>query len=221
MRSKIWTLFAAQTFAAALMFAAQPYARSQTLTPFDPTGSTSTYPLSINPEGTVTGTYSDANYLNHGFVRTADGTITSFDAPGAAQGTVGEQINAAGTIVGYFTDANSVNHGFIRSLDGTLSVFDIPAAGAGSYEGTTPSAINAGGMITGYYVDASFSLHGFVRTAQGGLTTFGVGNQGVTFSHQHQCGGRRCRKLLVPAGHVRILGGAQLRARCRRHHHRQ
>ena len=41
----------------------------------------------INPAGTVTGFYADSNNVYHGFLRTREGEITTFDAPGA--GTVG------------------------------------------------------------------------------------------------------------------------------------
>jgi hypothetical protein len=53
----------------------------------------------------------------HGFVRTPDGTITTFDAPGAGtglfQGTIPSGINPAGAIVGYYLDASYVFHGFL------------------------------------------------------------------------------------------------------------
>src|SRR3954466_6500212 len=45
----------------------------------DPKGSTSTYLTSINDTGSVTGYYYDVNNFCHGFVRTADRTITKFD----------------------------------------------------------------------------------------------------------------------------------------------
>ena len=42
-----------------------------------------TYSLSINTRGDLAGYYIDANIAAHGFVRSAGGTFTSFDAPGA------------------------------------------------------------------------------------------------------------------------------------------
>jgi hypothetical protein len=96
MRSKTLMLFAARAFVAALVTVVPLSAQSQTLTPFDPTGSTFTNPVSINATETITGFYSDAAFLNHGFLRAADGTITTFDAPGAAQGTFPQQINPGG-----------------------------------------------------------------------------------------------------------------------------
>jgi predicted membrane protein len=145
MRSKTLMLFAARAFVAALVTVVPLSAQSQTLTPFDPTGSTFTNPVSINATETITGFYSDAAFLNHGFLRAPEGTITTFDAPGAAQGTFPQQINPAGTIAGYYTDASSVNHGFVRAADGTIRTFDAPGAGTGSFQGTTASSIKPGG----------------------------------------------------------------------------
>jgi len=76
----------------------------------------------INPAGTVTGFYADSNNVYHGFLRTREGEITTFDAPGAGtvgslgggQGTQPMTINSEGAITGYYTDANNVVHGFLR-----------------------------------------------------------------------------------------------------------
>jgi hypothetical protein len=74
--------------------------------------------LSINA-GVVTGTYLDSSGLAHGFVRTADGDLSSFDAPGASagrgfyQGTMASNINPSGVIAGGYTDAASLSHGYI------------------------------------------------------------------------------------------------------------
>ena len=60
-----------------------------------------TLPFAINPEGTITGYYNDANSVGHGFVRTAGGTIMTFDAPNQVNGTNATAINAEGTVTGY------------------------------------------------------------------------------------------------------------------------
>lgn len=74
----------------------------------------------INGEGVVTGNYLDANNVSHGFVRNEDGSISTFDAPGAAMvagigGTTPISNNAADWITGYYFDANGVGHGFLRT----------------------------------------------------------------------------------------------------------
>lgn len=76
--------------------------------------------VGLNDWGAVTGFYLDANNVYHGFVRSPNGKITSFDAPGAdltAQdfnGTFPVSINDQGAIAGYYYDAKNVAHGFLR-----------------------------------------------------------------------------------------------------------
>lgn len=79
----------------------------------------------INPAGTITGFYVDGSNVFHGFLRTREGKITTFDAPGAGsvgspgggQGTQPMTINPEGVITGHYTDANNVVHGFLRLPD--------------------------------------------------------------------------------------------------------
>src|ERR1039458_1783940 len=60
-----------------------------------------TQAFGINSSGEVAGFYTDANNMNHGFLRNPNGSFTKFDAPfagtGAGQGTYGESINREGT----------------------------------------------------------------------------------------------------------------------------
>jgi len=75
----------------------------------------------INPAGTITGFYADKNSVYHGFLRTAHGKITTFDAPEAGtgnwQGTLPLNITADGATTGWYIDANGVYHGFLRRGD--------------------------------------------------------------------------------------------------------
>jgi hypothetical protein len=68
--------------------------------------------------GAITGNYVDVSYVNHGFVRAPDGTITSFDVPnagtGPGQGTLPSGINQMGAITGLYIDSNNMAHGFLR-----------------------------------------------------------------------------------------------------------
>ncbi|MGB7821562.1 MAG: hypothetical protein WBL22_05150, partial [Candidatus Sulfotelmatobacter sp.] len=70
-------------------------------------------------EDAIAGYYIDANNVNHGFLRTPDGTFTTFDAldagTGAFQGTTSSSINSEGAITGYYIDASDVYHGFLRN----------------------------------------------------------------------------------------------------------
>jgi hypothetical protein len=83
-----------------------------------PGQSQGTFFETLNIWGAITGQYVDGNNVNHGFVRTPDGEITTFDIKGAGtgrgQGTIGVANNALSEIAGIYYDANSVAHGFLR-----------------------------------------------------------------------------------------------------------
>lgn len=169
MTPRIMMLNAAMTSLIALAVPLQLSA--QTYITFDPTNSVSTNPVAINEAGAITGFYADANFANHGFVRTQDGTITSFDPPGSVS-TLPAAINEAGAITGFWADANGVDHGFLRAKDGTMTPIDAPGEGTGQFQGTLPASINPGGVITGSYIDMNGGQHGFVRARDGSFTTF-------------------------------------------------
>lgn len=123
--------------------------------------------LGLNQFGSIAGIYSDANSVNHGFVRSPDGKITSFDAPGAGtdsyEGTgcssdCPVSINDWGAILGTFIDANFVYHGYLRSPDGKIVTVD-PLGSVGTFT----SSLNDFGIATGYYLDANNVVHGFIR----------------------------------------------------------
>jgi hypothetical protein len=75
----------------------------------------------INLENEIIGSYNDANTVNHGFLRSWDGSITTFDAPDAGtgfnEGTVPLGITDLGEIMGEVIDSNDVTHGFILRPD--------------------------------------------------------------------------------------------------------
>jgi hypothetical protein len=174
MKTKTLTLFAAMTLFVALGITAQTFARKtqdQIIT-FD-AGPNGTTPMSINPRGEITGWYYDASYVVHGFERGADGTITTFEAPGASTvsflGTYAQSINPSGEITGYYYDASFVAHGFVRAADGTVTTFDGPGA---SPNGTYATGINKGGEITGSYSNFGGGTHGFLRDRDGNFITF-------------------------------------------------
>jgi len=109
---------------------------------FDPPGSTSTTPAGITPDGTITGYYSDADGVQHGFLRDPNGGFTTFDPPGSTS-TYVTSISTNGEIVGAYcsTAACAPYHGFVRAKQGTFTTFDSPP-GTG---GITPALYIAGG----------------------------------------------------------------------------
>ncbi|MGO8970530.1 MAG: hypothetical protein ACLQDQ_13285 [Myxococcaceae bacterium] len=122
----------------------------------------------INAFGVVTGTFGDADYVSHGFVRAPGGEITTFDVTGAAS-TGAYSINLGGEIIGTYTDSAGAYHGFLRRSGGEITTFDVKGASS-----TLPSTNNLWGAIVGEYFDASGVFHGFLRSADGSITTFDV-----------------------------------------------
>jgi hypothetical protein len=76
-------------------------------------------PIGLNDLGAITGIYLDANNVFHGFLRSPEGAVTTFEAPGADttandyNGTFPYSINDQGVITGYYIDVNNVSHGFL------------------------------------------------------------------------------------------------------------
>lgn len=150
-----------------------------------------TFPTGINESGAVTGYTNDANYVSHAFLRSPNGKIITFQAPGAdtnpadAQGTAPSAINELGAIVGNYGDSTGYSHGFLRTPDGKFTIIDVP--GAGGY-GTYTAAINLEGVVVGLYTDSNFSFRGFVRTPDGKYTTF-IGPGACTTNSSEGCYG--------------------------------
>ena len=135
----------------------------------------------INAAGAISGQYADATGVFHGFLRSRDGSITTFDAPDAGtslgQGTLvtfGDGINSDGAIAGGYADANGVGHAFVRTPDGAIITFDPPGSVF-----TDNSGINPAGTVTSFYDDASSVLHGYVRAKDGAFTLFDVPSAGT------------------------------------------
>jgi|HubBroStandDraft_6_1064221.scaffolds.fasta_scaffold48291_5 hypothetical protein len=122
----------------------------------------------INSRDGITGSYAPTDGPVHGFVRTRNGKVATFDVSGDTNGTMPADINAKGWVTGYDMDGNDIEHGFVRSPDGTITAFD--PSGSTS---TQASGINAAGAVTGnYFSDDAY--HGFVRAQDGTVTTFDV-----------------------------------------------
>ncbi len=64
-----------------------------------------------------------------GFVRTANGSVTTFQYPGAAQ-TLPRSVNSAGLVVGEYTENGGGSRAFVRAADGTLTPFQPALLGA-------------------------------------------------------------------------------------------
>jgi len=158
----------------------------------------------INLAGAITGLYADANNVMHGFLRTPQGRLITFDAPGAGtvpnlyfkstpagtyggQGTYAMSINPEGAIAGSYIDGTNLGHGFLLAPDGKFTSFDDPDAGTTAYLGTFAWNINPAGVIAGNYWDAYSVRHGFVRTPNGKFANFDPSGSVSTFVCLAEC----------------------------------
>ncbi|MGD0360698.1 MAG: hypothetical protein ABSC93_07485 [Bryobacteraceae bacterium] len=119
----------------------------------------------------------------HAYLRLANGTIETFDYPGAVNYTVATAVSQGGAVAGYYADPNGVYHGFIMATNGRLTSFDAPGAGYGTgftsgtlplgmnSAGTIATAINDQGYVAGWFYDSNIKVHGFVRSPGGKITT--------------------------------------------------
>jgi hypothetical protein len=140
---------------------------------FSVPGALGTYPVSINASMEVTGYYDLSPTVSRGFLREADGSITTFDVPGAVA-TEPQGINAAGNITGFYNDRAAASQGFLRYADGRIITF---AGNPAIYLGLLPISINDFDEIAGNYT-YTFSQTVFTRSRAGVFTTIQVPDRG-------------------------------------------
>src|SRR5438874_684561 len=156
---------------------------AQSITTFDapgagtgpfPEGTFPYSPLIINPNGAITGWYTDSAQVSHGFLRDRNGAFTTFDAPGApgaGPGTFPFAISPGGEITGFYDNGINANHGFLRDKKGVVTTYDVPGAGTGLGQGTFGGGFTPNGNIMGNYTDADNVSHGFLMDRNGVFTT--------------------------------------------------
>lgn len=118
-------------------------------------------PLTINASGEIAGSYFEANFVTHGFIRDSAGNFTTLDVPGATN-TFASAINDAGEVVGW---ANKLGIsppkvlGFKRSPAGRFSAVEVPV------ENITVNltAVSSKGRVAGWYQDPNGIVHGLVE----------------------------------------------------------
>jgi hypothetical protein len=146
-----------------------------------------TYVTSINDRGEAAGYYLDGNFVFHGLLRSPEGVITTFDAPGASTngyGTFGIALNVEGVTVGYYTNSDFNYGGLILRRDGTFETYREPKACTTGdpvgCEGTGFAAINDFGVIAGGYVDKNFVEHALLRRPDGTVIAYDAPGAGKT-----------------------------------------
>lgn len=119
-------------------------------------GALSTDATGINDLGWTSGTVTDADGHDHGFIYRR-GVFTIYDHPGAVRTRL-FGINNRGRAAGFWVDASGVRHGFV--LAGvTATPIEVPGALS-----TAATGINDLGQVVGFYTDAFHVTHGFVLT---------------------------------------------------------
>jgi len=160
-----------------------------------------TQAFGLKPPGTVAGCYTDANFVGHLFLRTKQGSITTFDLPNSAIYFVGcffdygyfygpiplVGINPAGAMTGaYFEPISNFfggnYRGFLRAKDGNFTTFDaVPSPSSPCCTWTFGVAINPAGEIAGFDNDYNAVDHGFVRARDGTITILDAPGAGTGF----------------------------------------
>lgn len=119
-----------------------------------------TFPQAINSQGEIAGFYGGSGTAaieEHSFLRMPDGTMTSFDPPGASpndvsgSGATGDfalAISSTGEIAGSYNDANRLIDSYLRSPSGALTTIDAP--------GAATTAANTGTNLCAFYFCGTF-----------------------------------------------------------------
>jgi hypothetical protein len=130
--------------------------------------------MSVNNGMAVAGYYLVSPTEAHGFVREADGAITTFVVPGSVW-TEPESINDDGDIAGFFELADGSPRGFLRLEGGRVIISE--SAGPPDGPEAQPVSINAFKGVAGNYLQTPESSAGFTRSADGDFTTFALGEE--------------------------------------------
>jgi uncharacterized membrane protein len=136
-----------------------------------PGASEGTVAMGITPKGEVVGYYGDANEVTQGFVRKADGEITTFMVTNSVF-TIATAVNADGLVVGEYgywdggIDGTFLQLGFRRSPDGEYT--DIQSIGVlGQVNG-----VNNKGIVVGDFLSEEEVWTSFLEKPNGTTTTF-------------------------------------------------
>lgn len=123
----------------------------------------------VNSRGMAVGVYFDDQFVGHGYIYSADGTITPFPDVLPGSDTYLYAISDRGILVGStfsITPEGFVGRGFLYEK-GVFTPINVPGASE-----TYPSTITNSGIVAGSYYGADPLLpHGFVLDRDGVFTT--------------------------------------------------
>ena len=134
-----------------------------------------------------------ANLVQHGLIRHADGSFTTYRGSRSGHGTgprygVPRLLRRAQSVRSDRGDLHGLEQRVPRlpsHSDGNFASFNAPGAGKGSGQGTgcpsdCPVSLNNKGAITGVYIDAKNVYHVYLRNPEGNIVT--VEPVGSTFA---------------------------------------
>ena len=155
-----------------------------------------TNPNAINDAGVVTGVYYDANNVSHGFLRSPEGGMTTFDPPGST-GTTPIALNLESDVVGYYVDEKGLFGAFLRRANGTFATWKDPNAcntpntptSTFFCGGTGAFNINLFGVVAGAYADKKGAGHGLIRFPDGRFHSYHVPSAGTGYFQGTGCPG--------------------------------
>ena len=127
---------------------------------FDVPGAMITYADDMNVSGTLVGSFVDADGVYHGYMRTADGSYTTFDVPGGVSNLEYLFVNAisdTGVIVFRAKNADDVERSYILRPDSQPTELLVPGSVV-----TVARDIDTEGAIVGYYDTMDGRRHGFI-----------------------------------------------------------
>ena len=144
------SLFACLAVSASLALARPAFAQYQ-YQPIDPPGSVFTIPYGMNDTGVITGFYYLPDNSPHGFVRSANGTITTPALPAGAFGSQLTGVNNAGIAAGAYADASGA-HGATYNIaaDTWTALPDIPGIAANLSVSITNGNVVLGEAVGGF-----------------------------------------------------------------------
>jgi len=125
------------------------------VTKFDVPNSVNTTPVAINGRRTIAGYYKDnVNYRQHAFIRSGDGTFTTFDVPAIAFA-----LNAGGAVAGIGSPDYQKGQlpSFARDRNGRVHAIQLPKTDIYA------QGINADGVVVGYLLQRH-KQYGFIWT---------------------------------------------------------
>jgi Domain of unknown function (DUF5050) len=173
-------------------------------------GANSVTATAINNRGDIAGFENGADGNVHGFLLSADGRVTTLDAPGAGT-TRALGVNDHDEVVGVYkvgTGSAATAHGFTWTLAGGFQTVDDP----GAVGATIINGVNDQGQIVGFYTDGGGNTDGLLATRScAPATESRVASRGRAAESGSASGARR-RDALPRRGTRRYQRAGQLAA---------